>query len=447
MKNYLEEKWVNYKKDLAKLIKIESFLITKDDYPNKEQKLAVMEMEKIAKDAGMKVYSDPDGFYGYIEIGQGTEMIGILGHIDVVGVGDLKMWKTNPFILREEDEILYGRGVSDNKGPLLLSFYLLKEILEKKVKLTKRIRLIYPTDEESFWRGIEKYKEKEQLPTIGWTPDSSFPPTYAEKAIFQYKLIFNERPKFEINGGNGANSVASKVTYSGRKNRELEDNLKKLGYEYKLNQNSIEVYGKTAHAMKSATEGVNAIQLLLKALNGIEDSPLITFADKYLKLDKTGKSLFGKNIADKESGIITNNLGLISSSKNGFELIFDSRVPIFETNYQKLEKRLIKVASKNNFEYELYDILDKFYMKKDGKFIQLLLNTYKDISNDKTAVPHVSGGGTYARAMENIVAFGPFVSDSPDTEHEENECARKKDLILAYNIYQVVLEKLLNDWN
>ena len=38
-----------------------------------------------------------DGYYGFAEIGEGEEMLGILGHLDVVPPGNLDDWASHPF--------------------------------------------------------------------------------------------------------------------------------------------------------------------------------------------------------------------------------------------------------------------------------------------------------------------------------------------------------------
>src|SRR5699024_11049830 len=86
---------------------------------------------------------DPEGYYGYAEIGEGEELFGVLGHVDVVPVGDLNNWDSDPFELTEKDGKLYGRGTTDDKGPLLASMYALKAILDEGYKLNQRVRFSY----------------------------------------------------------------------------------------------------------------------------------------------------------------------------------------------------------------------------------------------------------------------------------------------------------------
>lgn len=62
-----------------------------------------------------------DNKAGYVEMGNGEEMVAVLGHLDVVPVGD--DWKYPPFGGEIHDGIMYGRGVVDDKGPTIGAIY------------------------------------------------------------------------------------------------------------------------------------------------------------------------------------------------------------------------------------------------------------------------------------------------------------------------------------
>ncbi len=444
MENYLEKNWKEYFKDLKGLVKIPSFLVTKDDYPNIHHKAVLKYMEDLANMQGMKVFTNPEGYYGYIEIGQGKEMIGILAHLDVVAPGDLGLWKTNPFELLQEGDKIIGRGAVDDKGPLMMSFYLMKELLESKIPLNKRIRLIYATDEESLWRGINKYIENgEEQPTMGWTPDCAFPPMYGEKTVLKYTLSLKEPVNFELNGGTGFNSVSPRATYKGAKVDQVKTKMEELGYKYEMNDDgSLSALGISAHGMRAAKEGINANSRLVIAVSKVEDSKFLNFMAKYVGIETMGDTLFNGHYED-ETGPITNNFGLIASSPDGFIASMDSRIPMFAIQQPEVTKEIIKNCKKEGITYEQYDVRNKLYVDKNDPFIQTLLKAYIKFSGDKEAKPIIIGGGTYARAMKNIVGFGPYFKSSPETEHQPNEYGLKSDLIKSFSIYNEVISGLL----
>jgi len=84
------------------------------------------EMEKVGFD---RVTVDPMGnVLGYI--GNGKHLIAIDAHIDTVGVGNPENWNYDPFEGYEDEEIILGRGASDQKGGMASAVYAGKIIKE-----------------------------------------------------------------------------------------------------------------------------------------------------------------------------------------------------------------------------------------------------------------------------------------------------------------------------
>ncbi|MEC9489381.1 MAG: YgeY family selenium metabolism-linked hydrolase [Halanaerobiales bacterium] len=77
------------------------------------------EMEKVGFD---KIEIDEMGnILGYI--GHGSHVIAMDAHIDTVGVGDQSLWDYDPFEGYEDDEIIVGRGASDQEGGMASMVY------------------------------------------------------------------------------------------------------------------------------------------------------------------------------------------------------------------------------------------------------------------------------------------------------------------------------------
>ncbi len=232
---------------------------------------------QIAGDLGFRTKYDEDGYYGYAEIGEGEELVGILGHLDVVPPGKLQDWERGPFEPVELDGMLYGRGTQDDKGPICASLFAVKALMDAGVKFNKRLRFIFGTDEETLWRCINRYKEIEELPDMGFSPDSRFPLTYAEKGLLQLQLEGTNEEGLRIAGGSAFNAVPDTMFYDGERQDDLADKLDRLGFEYEWNEDGIEIMGKAAHAMVPE-EGINAIARLCIALDAIGvDSKAIRF--------------------------------------------------------------------------------------------------------------------------------------------------------------------------
>lgn len=85
------------------------------------------EMEAVGFD---KVEIDPMGnILGYI--GHGRHLIAMDAHIDTVGIGNIKNWNHDPYLGYEDEEIILGRGASDQTGGMVSMVYagkLLKEL-------------------------------------------------------------------------------------------------------------------------------------------------------------------------------------------------------------------------------------------------------------------------------------------------------------------------------
>ena len=77
---------------------------------------ALEEGLKIAEELGFKTVN-LDHYCGYAEMGEGEEIVGIAGHLDIVPVGG--DWTYDPFKLTREGDHVYGRGTTDDKGPVL----------------------------------------------------------------------------------------------------------------------------------------------------------------------------------------------------------------------------------------------------------------------------------------------------------------------------------------
>lgn len=73
---------------------------------------------------------------GHIEFGEGEELMGVFGHVDVVPTGT--GWDTDPFVPVIIDDRIYARGSSDDKGPTMAAYYALKIIRDLKLPISKR---------------------------------------------------------------------------------------------------------------------------------------------------------------------------------------------------------------------------------------------------------------------------------------------------------------------
>lgn len=435
----LEENFPSFLKNLDRLVSIPSYLQedgSKFPFGENIQKV-LEEMLKISQELGFKTYIDPEGYYGYAEIGSGEKLVGVLGHLDVVPPGDLSKWENDPFKPVIKDGKYYGRGAQDDKGPTLAAMYALKTLLDSGFELNYRVRFIFGTDEENLWRDMPKYVEKEEMPTVGFTPDSKFPLIYSEKGLLQCKLIAKNESGMIFKGGDAFNSVPSNMIVD--KNEDLIKVLEELNYEYKEKDNKIEVVGKSVHAQVAET-GINAINRYMHALTkiGVE-----TKAGKFITENLIGynfaEPIFGL-VKDEHSGELKFNVGKIEFTEENEILGIDMRIPV-TYDKEKIVEDLTKKAKEYGFEYTQHDYLKSIYVPLDSELITTLMSAYQEITGDMESQPVASGGATYARAMNNCVAFGCVLPGSPKTEHQPNEYIILDDIKKAIKIYMKAFEK------
>ena len=85
------------------------------------------------------------------------------------------------------------------------------------------------------------------------------------------------------------------------------------------------------------------------------------------------------------------------------------------------------------------------YMDKNGPIISALLEVYREVTGDQENQPTVIGGGTYARAMDGIVAFGARFPGKPELGHQKNEKIPVDDLVLLAQIYAEAIVRLAGE--
>jgi len=382
-----------------------------------------------------------DGYAGYIDFpGASEKQVGILCHLDVVPAE--KGWKNNPFEPVIEEGKIIGRGTADDKGPAIVSLYAMKALKDEGFIPPCTIRLILGLDEESGNECMEYYKKKEKNPDTGFTPDAKFPVIYAEKGILHItlesladiKIFENHNVRLKtIKGGERANMIPAECEYS---------------YSILNNDNEIEViYGKALGSPGHASLpelGENAISKAMAELGDIfknydSHNPVLDFFADNIGIETNGNSL-GIGFSDDKSGALTCNVGLIDYSEGIFSATFDIRYPvsidkdiIIDTINERSLKYGLKVKNSGG--------LGPVYKDPESDFVQTLLKVFEEVTGTKSK-PIAIGGGTYARAVPGIIAFGPNFRPEDDSAHQSGEYMRLEDLFLCYEIYKKAIEKL-----
>lgn len=406
-----------------------------------------------------------DNYGGHIDFGEGKETVAILGHLDVVPEGG--GWTFDPYSGAVSDGCIYGRGTLDDKGPMIAALFAMKALQDAGYKPAKKVRMIIGLDEETEWKGMDYYFSKEPMPDYGFTPDAEFPALNGEKGllIFEFAKKF---PKYQgdglslrsMTGGMAANMVAEKaraVVNSG--DSQVYSTIKELAAEfrketgYKVNVKgvgkSLEITteGKSAHGA-TPEAGLNAISILMEFLGrlnfaGDDLNVFFDFYNQYLGFDIHGEKL-GCGFADEPSGPLTLNVGMVRYDKEAVTLTVNVRYPVTYTEEQVFEA-IMPVLDQYGMGLIKHESQPAVYMEADSPMIRTLMEVYRENTGDRSSEPMVIGGGTYAKAAKNIIAFGGLFPGDPDLMHQKDEKLSLDRLMTMTKIYADAIYKLTQE--
>lgn len=412
---------------------------------------ALHETLKIAEELGFKSVNI-DNYAGHVEYGEGGKLYAVLGHLDVVPEGDIERWTSNPFELVIRDGKMYGRGVSDDKGPSIGALFALKIASELVDKPKNRVRIIFGTNEENGSQCLKYYFTKEPYPDAAVTPDGDFPAVFAEKGIVTYTIKRTITKDYstklvELKAGTAANVVPEEciaIIESDKLNEIaylVSNYIGKCKYEYKVDGNRITIksLGKSAHGAHPEA-GINAASGMLELLSRIGFGPENeTIRTLYERL---GKDYYGIGLGisgqDDVSKKLTCNLGILKLENDTITAIINIRHPIF-FNVDMITLQ-IKEAMKG-FEVERTSYSKPLYVSKDSDFMRLLLKIYREETQD-ISEPISIGGGTYARSVPYGVAYGAVFPGEDTHMHQPDECWSLE----SFKKYIRIYTKLIYAW-
>jgi len=387
---------------------------------------------------------DIDHYAGHIEMGEGEEVLGILGHLDVVPTGG--NWRNPPFSATIEDGRIYARGAMDDKGPTIAAYIAMRMIQDEGIKLNKRVRLILGCDEETGMRGVKRYLEKEKMPDIAFAPDADFPLIYGEKGIYSFDITGEVESDLieSMTAGERYNVVPDECIAVLKKDVKAEFNeyLAEHNYKGKVEGNSYTIFGKNSHAAWPHL-GVNAIFLMNEFLFTLTKDNFVEFIHDKLSFDTAGKKL-GIDYFDEEMKDLTLNLAIVRYENGLLKLGLNVRYPKgfdFEMNKIHTDNQ----AKAYGLTYTCKENSKPHYVSPEDPLVKTLYQTYQKYSKDTETPLLTIGGGTYARTLKKAVAFGPNFPGREDLAHQANEYLIIDDMITAIAIYAESIELLAGE--
>jgi len=398
-----------------------------------------------------------DNYAGYIEFGTGKELLGILCHVDVVPEGE--DWQYGPYSGERVDGKIYGRGTLDDKGPAMASLYAMKALKDSGFIPNKRIRLILGTNEESGSACIDHYLKKEEIPTVSFSPDADFPVIHGEMGIVAFNLerqFLSNVPDggieiLSFKGGNAPNMVpdyAEVKLLETRPIKEIVDafNLthgSDIRYEKVDAFTFLKSHGRSAHG-STPEKGFNAISYLVTLLDLIDiqigdQSNFIRFLAHKIGLDYDGKKM-GVGFEDVYNKLVL-NLGMIDIDGDQGKATINIRYPITYKE-AKVKTSLDATVQDTGIALTNWRCAPPLFFSPDHPLVQTLMAVYIEKTGDTASKPITIGGGTYARALPNAIAFGALFPGAVDTMHQKDEYIVIDDLFKMTDIFAEAIRKL-----
>lgn len=408
--------------DIAKLVSFPSV----QDLENKSDKAPFgPEIRKcmdaflsIATNLGFRVH-DEEGYAVTASIGHSEEYIGVLGHLDVVEAGDLSEWQTSPFEMTIKDGMMYGRGVNDDKGPLLGALYAAKLVHDLNPN-HKEIRIIAGGAEETTWDCVHYYFQHHKQPQYAFSPDGNFPLVNGEMGIYQVKLVFNETCSDIIQSSPLINYVC---------------------HDLKVNDTTIKgdkLLSRNPH------KGENAIFKAIDqdVFNDFKQTQCFAFLKDVLYQDVYGKKtkLYHN---DPQMSSTTVCVMSLNTLEDAIELNLDVRYPK-NTSKQVLETQLKHYSTSYGFAMQDIRSMAPLFVPETSPLIQDLLWAYEKVMHQR-AQPITKAGASYARSLDCGVAFGATFESEDPRPHMANECMPVASLLKAIEIYAYSLQRLACD--
>ena len=389
-----------------------------------------------------------DGYIAHADLGEGSDedALAILAHLDVVPEGD--GWKYPPYGAVIENGRMYGRGTSDDKGPAVAALYAMKAVKDAGIPLRRKVRLILGCDEESGWEDIAHYNKVATMPRMGFSPDASYPIINIEKGICRLELhgvLSNEGLQvIAFNNGERPNVIPGRasalVAGDAATVAQAEAAAKKLDIPAEVHLTdkgvSITVTGISGHAAYPETaRNANGEMLLLLRELGVQGD-LRLLADK-IGLDYKGEGL-EVSVSDGISGYLTCNLGIIRADEGGVYATLDIRYPVM-TNPDMIIKNVS--ASLPDMRVDAMEVKEPHHVPAGSELVQKLLDAYHEVTGYERKCLY-TGGGTYARSLQEGVAFGASFPQDEDLAHQANEYADIEGLYKNIKIFALAIVKL-----
>jgi predicted dipeptidase len=410
-------------------------------------------LERTARELGFS-YTDA-GKVTEIELPAtpGAPVLGLAVHGDVVPVDD--HWSFPPFEPVVRNGMVLGRGVADDKGPLVQALLAMKVIAESGRARTHAIRLLVGSDEESSFTDFKEYLATHKAPDVTLVLDSSFPVVVGERAS---GTLYVETPLdppasspprlVSLNAGIATNIVPdlASVELQGDDDAQL-DTLERrvrskplpegirLEIERRQRTLVLRTKGKASHSGVNPTGGRNALVAMANLLP--EDLPAGHARELMSFTALAGRDLRGTGLGIAQEDpmfgypIVVPTIAR-TTPEGKLRVGVNIRSNPNASGAVLKEKLLSAVAAYNARSGGSLVASGTFTSmplvhNPDAKIVKRLVASYRRATG-RSDPPAISGGGTYAKVIPNSIVYGMWFPGKPYPGHDVDEQESIADL-------------------
>ncbi len=389
----------------------------------------------LGREFGFKTGKAAGGRIGFIEIGKGSETLGVLTHVDVAHPGDFSKWEHNPFTPVLGGGKIYGRGVVDDKGPTISALFAMKDVLEAskkhKVPMNKKIRLIVGTQQKNGAGDMREYLLEKPAPTYSFTPDGNFKICNLQMGTLDLLLsfpLYDENTQIkDIKAGSNRETIPD-ICKIKLKDGRIFATKGVAGHasEPQLYKNAILEMARTLAKLKRRAKAEMQDDLIYRVLQKLEQG----FSDG------TGIHLGVASMPNKERKKWGKNrvapTGIFCHKDRLYININCHYTP--DTTDAYLVKSISKFFKNEIVRIERVSTRHPSEASRGLPFIKELQEAYTNVLR-KDCEFGVNAPGTYAQIVPNTIVFGPTIKGREDMRHKPGEYMYLKDLMLMQMVF------------
>lgn len=390
---------------------------------------------ELGREFGLKTGKAAGGRVGFIEMGKGNETLGVLTHVDVAHPGNIAKWEHNPFMPVLGGGKIYGRGVIDDKGPVISALFAMKDVLEAsrkhRVPMNKKIRLIVGTQQKIGAGDMREYLLENPAPTYSFTPDGNFEICNLQLGTLDLLLsfpLYDENPQIvDIKAGSNIETIPDICKIKLKDGRVFATKgMAGHASEPALYANAILEMARTLSKLKRRAKAEMQEDLIYRVLQKLEQgfSDGTGFHLGIASMPNSQREKWGRNrvaptgiFCHKDRLYININCHYTADTTDAY--LVRSISKFFKNEVVRIER----VSTRHPSE-----------ASKGLPFIKELQEAYNNVLRKECGFG-VNAPSTYAQIVPNTIVFGPSIIGKEDMRHRPGEYMHLKDLMLMQMIF------------